>query len=385
LAVILVAGAGRLLLSARNLLAVDPGFRAEGRLIVDVLLPRPPYGTVERGRAFSDEVRAGLKSLGATQVAMATSLPLRREWDSTTFTDIVGRSVEPQFRPNGRLRVVSPDLFDTLGIRVSRGRGFNAEDRADAEPVVMVNEAWVAKFLPSGADPLRERIDNMFFRRTSTGFASQSAPIIGVVSDVRYTSLDKQAEPVIYLVDAQRDSVRRSYVITTADGHPEALMTGIRAALQRIDPAVPVQFDSMSRVVSSSLVWSRLGVFMMATFGAISLLLSGTGVFGVLAFVAGQRHREMAVRLSLGANATQRVRARSVDGWVVRAHRRRDRPGARMVDGAPDERLCLRGQCLECVGLERKRHCSSSPSFSAARIVPAWRAASVHPSRALRP
>ncbi len=151
LAIALVAGAGRLLLSARNLLAVDPGFNPEGRLIVDALLPRYPYGIEPASAAaWSSDVTDRLRQLGATHVGMATSLPLRREWDSTTFTDIVGRSVEPQFRPNGRMRIVSPELFDALQIRVRMGRGFTVDDRADGEPVVIVNEAWVAKFLPAG-------------------------------------------------------------------------------------------------------------------------------------------------------------------------------------------------------------------------------------------
>ena len=102
-------------MSARNLLAVDPGFNAEGRLIVDALLPWNPYGPQPgEVNAWSTEVTRRLRELGATHVGMATSLPLRREWDSTTFTDIVGRPVEPRFRPNGRMRVVNPELFDAL-------------------------------------------------------------------------------------------------------------------------------------------------------------------------------------------------------------------------------------------------------------------------------
>ena len=302
LAIALVAGAGRLLLSARNLLAVDPGFTAEGRLIIDALLPRSPYGT-ETGRSivWSTEVIRRLRELGATQVGMATSLPLRREWDSTTFTDIVGRPVDPQFRPNGRMRIVSPELFEALGIRVRLGRGFTADDRADSEPVVMVNDAWVAKFLPRGTDPLRERLAGLFFRRVEGKVDMQTAPIIGVVADVRYSSLDRNPEPVVYFVDSQRPALRRSYVVTSADGHPERLIPEIRETLRQLDPRVPLQFDTMADVVTASLVWSRLGVLLMVTFGVVSLVLSGTGVFGVLAFVGAQRHGEMAVRLSLGA------------------------------------------------------------------------------------
>lgn len=302
LAIALVAGAGRLLLSARNLLAVDPGFNPEGRLIVDALLPRYPYGTEPaRATAWSSEVTARLRQLGATHVGMATSLPLRREWDSTTFTDIVGRPVAPQFRPNGRMRIVSPELFDALEIRLRLGRGFTADDRADGEPVVMVNEAWVAKFLPAGIDPLRERLAGLFFRRVEGKIEPRTAAIVGVAADVRYSALDRNPEPVVYFVDSQRAALRRSYVVTSADGHPEKLIPKIREAVRQLDAQVPLQFEMMADVVTASLVWSRLGVLLMATFGMVSLVLSGTGVFGVLAFVGAQRHGEMAVRLSLGA------------------------------------------------------------------------------------
>jgi len=242
-----------------------------------------------------------LRQLGATHVGMATSLPLRREWDSTTFTDIVGRSVAPQFRPNGRMRIVSPELFDALEIRVRLGRGFTADDRADGEPVVMVNEAWVAKFLPAGIDPLRERLAGLFFRRVEGKIEPRTAAIVGVAADVRYSALDRNPEPVVYFVDSQRAALRRSYVVTSADGHPEKLIPKIREAVRQLDAQVPLQFEMMADVVTASLVWSRLGVLLMATFGMVSLVLSGTGVFGVLAFVGAQRHGEMAVRLSLGA------------------------------------------------------------------------------------
>jgi predicted permease len=302
LAIALVAGAGRLLMSARNLLTVDPGFRAEGRLVIDALLPRSPYSTdAARALAWSDDVARVLREHGATQVGMATSLPLRREMDSTTFTDILGRPVDPSMRPNGRLRIVSPDLFDTLGIRIRLGRGFTADDRTSDAAVVVVNDAWVSKFLPAGTDPLREQLTGMFFRRTGNTFVMEPARIVGVAADVRYSRLDRDPEPTVYFVESPRMPLRRSYVLTMADGRPEARIPELRHALAALDPQVPLQFERMEDVVTASLVWSRLGVLLMATFGAVSLLLAGTGIFGVLAFVGAQRHGEMAVRLSLGA------------------------------------------------------------------------------------
>ncbi len=302
LAIVLVAGAGRLAVSAKNLLAVDPGFSAEGRLIVDAALPGPAYARDEPKRnAWSAEIEQRLRALGATHVGMATSLPLRREVDFTTFTDIVGRPVEPQLRPNGRLRVVNPEFFDSLGVRVSRGRSFGSADRMGTEPVVMVNEAWVAKFLPTDADPVRERITNLFVRPVDGKPVVVDAPIIGVVTDVRYASLDRSPEPVIYTVDTQWMALRRSYVLTAADGQPERWIPQIREVFRAVDPLVSVQFDSMPAVVSASLVWSRLGILLLGTFALVSLVLAGAGVFGVMAFVSAQRHGEMALRLSLGA------------------------------------------------------------------------------------
>ena len=384
LAIALVAGAGRLLMSARNLLAVDPGFSAEGRLIVDALLPREPYRDVARARAWSSDLKRTLRELGATEVGMATSLPLRREWDSTTFTDIVGRTVDPQFRPNGRARIVSPELFQTLGIRVTRGRGFTVDDRTDGEPVVLVNEAWVAKHLPAGSDPLNERIANLFFRRVENRMEMQTARIIGVAGNVRYSSLDKAAEPVVYFVDSQRLSPRQSYVLTTADGHPETRIPEIRAALKKLDPNIPLQFEMMPDVVSASLVWSRLGVLLMSTFGIVSLLLAGTGVFGVLAFVGAQRHGEMAVRLSLGATRggvfglmlAQGARFAIVGGvigtglawWMGRLM------SGYVYQVSAANALVLGGSALVVTAVAL-----------AAAFGPARRAAAVQPSQALRP
>jgi len=299
LAVALVAGAGRLILSAQHLLAVDPGFQADQKLIVDALLP-PQYYPLDRNRAWIADATRHLIEAGASAVGVASTLPLRHEWDATSFTDIVGHPVDPQFRPNARVRLVSRDFFRVMGIRLIAGREFTADDRADSTPVVVVNQAWANKFLP-GQDPLREHLNGLTFRQTPDGVRAVESAIVGVVADVRYAGLDRDAEPVAYLVTDQRATVRLSFVITAPDGHPERLIASIRDAMKAFDPAVPIEFDTMRHVVETSLVWSRLGIALMSTFGVVSLLLAGTGVFGMLAYVGAQRHGEMAVRLTLGA------------------------------------------------------------------------------------
>jgi predicted permease len=302
LAIGLVAGAGRLLLSMKNLVSIDPGFTAEGRLAIDVSLPVRPYlRESARVPEWLAQADARLRALGATHVGVASSLPLRPESDSTTFVDIRGRPTEPASRPNGRLRVVSPGFFDVMDIPIVAGRSFTADDRFGGEPVVIVNEAWARKFI-AGLDPLRERVSpGVFGRRVDGTYVPLDAAIVGVARDVSYAALTAPAEPIVYVSAAQVIRPRQTLIITTADGHPERLIPQIRSALTAIDPRVPIGFESLADAVSKSLTWPKLGVLLMSTFGIAGLVLAASGVFGVIAFVAAQRSGEMAVRIALGA------------------------------------------------------------------------------------
>jgi putative ABC transport system permease protein len=304
LAIALVAGAGRLILSLGNLLGVDPGFTSQGRLAVDVQLPVGAYRNPQRLAAWTADADAALRSLGATHVGVASSLPMRREWDSTLFTDVVGRPTEPRYRPNARERIVNPDFFAALGIKTVVGRTFTAADQWDSAPVVVVNDAWRRRFIPN-LDPLRERIATGLFGRPGRPEGPDGAEIIGVVADVQFADVMQPAEPTLYIADAQLPLFRRSLVITSADGRPERLTSEIRAALTRLDPSVPIDIALMSSSESPSLVWSKLGLFLMGTCGFIAICLAWVGVFGVVAYAVTQRTGEMAVRLALGATRSK--------------------------------------------------------------------------------
>jgi putative ABC transport system permease protein len=300
LAIALVAGAGRLLLSMQHLLAIDPGFASDGRLAIDVVLPRA-YVEPARLAAWSQQAEERLRALGATAVGVASSLPLRHEWDTTVIVNITGHPTDPLHQPNARLRIVSPAFFDVFKIRIAAGRVFTQDDRRGGDPVVMINRAWARKFIPD-LDPLRVRVDpGTFVTRVDQKIVRHDAAIVGVVEDVPYSDLTKEADPTIYVSDAQVTTLRRTLVVTTADGRPERLVREIRTELTKLDPQVPIEFELMSHVVSTSLIWPKLGLLLMTTFGAAGLVLAATGVFGVIAFVAAQRSGEMAVRLALGA------------------------------------------------------------------------------------
>lgn len=305
LAIALVAGAGRLLLGMSHLVGIDPGFTASGRLAVDVYLPVRPY-LVDPARvlAWLQQAQERLRVLGATKVGVASTLPLRHEWDSTVFVDITGHPTAPENRPNGRLRIVDPGFFDAMNMSIVSGRAFTVDDRAGGDSVVIVNQAWARKFLP-GLDPLRERVSPGRFTMVDGKPVPLDAAIVGVARDVPYEDLTIPAEPTVYVPTAQVVRPRQTLVITTANGRPEDLIPQIRSEFARIDPQVPVDFASLSDVVAAAFRWPKLGLLVMATFGLAGLVLAATGVFGVIAFVAAQRSGEMAVRLALGATRGQ--------------------------------------------------------------------------------
>jgi putative ABC transport system permease protein len=143
------------------------------------------------------------------------------------------------------------------------------------------------------------------FSRQGRPESPDGAEIVGVVADVQFTDVMQPAEPTLYVVDAQRPLWRQSLVITTADGHPERLTSEIRAALTKLDPNVPIDIALMSSSESPSLVWSKLGLFLMGTCGFIAVCLAWVGVFGVVAYAVTQRLGEMAVRLALGATRSR--------------------------------------------------------------------------------
>jgi len=300
IAIALVAGAGRLLLSMGNLLAIDPGFVSEGRLAIDVALPRS-YFEPARNAAWIRQAEERLRAAGATSVGIATSLPLRHEWDNTVIVNITGHPTDGAHQPNARLRIVSPELFDVLKIKRVAGRTFTRDDRFGGDPVVVINRAWARTFIPD-LDPFRVRVEpSIFIERVGSQFVRHDAAIIGIVEDVPYADVTKEADPTIYVSNVQVPQLRETFVVTAADGHPERLASRMRTELAALDPQVPVQFEPLSHVVSTSLMWPTLGVLLMSTFGVVGVVLAATGVFGVIAFVVAQRSGEMAVRLALGA------------------------------------------------------------------------------------
>jgi putative ABC transport system permease protein len=319
-AVAIVAGAGRLVRSYQNLESLDPGFNPRGLLAFDLTVPRPQPPFQERRNAWWDDTEAALRAAGATQVAATSSLPLGpHEWDVTQLLDLAAHpDLPPDKKPNARIRKVTPDFFKDMGIALLEGRAITREDGMNAQRVAVVNEAFARRNL-GGASALGEQLKGISGHRENGKFIEDLVPIVGVVRDVKYSTLSGLPEPVLYFPFAQSAPFRVSIVVATADGAPERHIAEFEAALRHVEPRLAIAATPLPAIVAASLDRERLGMWLMLGFGAAALLLAAVGMFGVIAYVVSQRTGEMAVRQALGATQGQIVATVMRDGAGVAA------------------------------------------------------------------
>src|SRR5262249_52773331 len=233
LAVMLLAGSGLLLRSFVKLLAVDPGFRPEGVLTLQVALPAAKYGKPEQQRAFFHELVTRAQQLPGVQAAGAISkLPLSGPGNSGTTT-VDSRAVAPRdASPETDYRAVTPGYFQAMGISLLAGRYFDERD-ADGVPVGIIDETMASSYWP-GEDPVGKRI--------KLGSAESKTPwmtIVGVVKHVRYRTLEARSRVQLYWPEAQRPTNFMGLAIRTS-ADPLSLAPTVQRMVLEIDPQQPV-------------------------------------------------------------------------------------------------------------------------------------------------
>jgi predicted permease len=300
LAVVLVAGAGLMIRTVRNLLTINPGFRPDGVLTMRVSTPSQWYPDSVRVVAFWDDVQRRVAALpGVRRASAVRLLPLATEMGDWGLV-IQGYSPPPNQGTPGDWQVVTPSYFETMGLTLREGRTFTAGDDMRAPLAMIVNRTFEQQYF-AGRPALGGRV------RIGGPDTTAWYTIVGVVDDVQHNALVGTVKPQFYATLAQfalaPGSTRRSMsLVARTDGDPKALIAPIRAAVRSVDSRLAVsEVRSMRDIVDAAIGGQRFAMQTLGIFGLVALLLSAIGIFGIVSQVVASRVHEFGIRAALGA------------------------------------------------------------------------------------